>query len=67
MVGGDPYMPKHGTHTNKNKVLEGGRYARTERELRKKAIALLEKCQVEDRPTLGRRKRKERGDEREAA
>ena len=47
-VGGDPHMPKQSTH-NKNKGFEGGHYARTEEELYKKAIALLQKCKVEDR------------------
>ena len=32
---------------NKNKCLEGGKYARTEEELYKKAIDLLEKCKIE--------------------
>jgi hypothetical protein len=36
---------------NKNKGLEGGNYARTEEELYKKAIALLEKCKIETRHT----------------
>jgi hypothetical protein len=53
-VGGDPHMPTQSTHTkqsthNKYKGFEGGHYARTEEELYKKAIALLEKCKVEDR------------------
>ena len=41
-------MPKHSTHNykNKNKGFEGGHYARTEQELYKKAIALLEQCKV---------------------
>jgi hypothetical protein len=43
-------MPKYSTHSNKNKGFEGGHYARTEEELYEKAIALLEKCKVEDRP-----------------
>ena len=42
-------MPKYSTHSNKNKGFEGGHYARTEEELYEKAIALLEKCKVEDR------------------
>jgi hypothetical protein len=41
-------LPKHSTH-NKNKGFEGSHYARTEEELYKKAIALLQKCSVEDR------------------
>ena len=39
------------TPTNKYKgtgcPLQGGRYARTEEELYKKALALLEKCKIE--------------------
>jgi hypothetical protein len=42
-------MPKHSAHNNKNKGFEGGHYARTEEELYKKAIALLEQCKVKDR------------------
>ena len=30
--------------TNKDKCFQGGQYARTEEELYKKALALLEKC-----------------------
>jgi hypothetical protein len=35
------------TPTNKDKDIQGGRYARTEDELYEKAIALLEKCKIE--------------------
>jgi hypothetical protein len=35
------------TPTNKDKVLQGGRYARTEEELYERALALLAKCQIE--------------------
>ena len=35
------------TPTNECKGLHDGRYARTEAELYKKALALLEKCKVE--------------------
>ena len=35
------------TPTHKDKDLQGGRYARTEEELHKKALALLEKCKIE--------------------
>jgi hypothetical protein len=35
------------TRTDKDKGLEGGRYALTEDELYKKALALLEKCKIE--------------------
>jgi hypothetical protein len=38
------------TRNNKNKDLKGGRYARNEDELYKKAIALLEKCKMSDVP-----------------
>ena len=33
--------------TDKDNGLQGGRYARTEDELYKKALALLEKCKIE--------------------
>jgi hypothetical protein len=36
-------------NNNKNKGLEGGRYARTEDDLYKKAVELLNKCKVESR------------------
>jgi hypothetical protein len=36
-------------HNKKNERFMGGRYARTEEELYKKAIRLLDKCKVEDR------------------
>jgi len=42
-------MPKRSTHTNNNEGFQGGHYARSERELCEKAIALLQKCKVEDR------------------
>jgi hypothetical protein len=35
------------TPTNKDKGLQGGRYACTEEKLYKKALALLEKCKIE--------------------
>jgi hypothetical protein len=47
-VGSDPHMPKQSTHNIENKGFVGGHYARTEGELYKKAIALLEKCKVTD-------------------
>jgi len=37
---------KEQTPTNKDKGFQGGRYARTEEELYKKALALLEKCRI---------------------
>ena len=36
------------TITSKQESFEGGRYARTEEELYEKAIALLDKCKIED-------------------
>jgi hypothetical protein len=35
------------TPTNKDKGFQGGRYASTEEELYKNALALLEKCKIE--------------------
>ena len=35
------------TPTNEYRGLQDGRYARTEEELYKKALALLEKCKIE--------------------
>ena len=34
------------TPTNKDKGFQGGQYARTEEELYKKALTLLEKCRI---------------------
>jgi hypothetical protein len=42
-------MPQQSTPTDENEGFEGGRYASSERELYEKALALLEKCKVEDR------------------
>jgi hypothetical protein len=42
-------MQKRTAHNTKNKCFEGGQYARTEEELYKKAIELLEKCKIESR------------------
>jgi hypothetical protein len=42
-------MVVQATSHNKNKRFMVGRYARTEEELYKKAIRLLDKCKVEDR------------------
>jgi hypothetical protein len=39
------------TRNNKNSGIKGGRYARTEEELHKKAIALLDKCKIETQCT----------------
>ena len=49
-------MLQEGTPTNKDKGLQGGQYARTEEELYKKALALLEKCRI----APGRRARRYR-------
>ena len=38
------------TQNNYNKDFKGGRHARNEDELYKKAIALLEKCKMSDVP-----------------
>ena len=38
---------QEGAPTNKDKGFQGGQYARTEEELYKKALALLEKCRIE--------------------
>jgi hypothetical protein len=35
------------TRENETEISEGGKYARTEKELYEKAIALLEKCKIE--------------------
>ncbi len=43
-------MIMQGISDKENENLEGGRYARTEDELYKKAIALLEKCKIATRP-----------------
>ena len=40
-------MMQEETPTNKDKGYQGGQYARTEEELYKKALALLEKCKIE--------------------
>jgi hypothetical protein len=40
------YSCKQATPTNKDKGLQGGQYARTEEELYKKALAVLEKCRI---------------------
>jgi hypothetical protein len=36
---------------NENEDFEGGGYARTEEELYKKAVALLEKCKIATQPS----------------
>ena len=53
-------MPEQSTQTDENIGFEGGRYASTERELYEKALALLEKCKVEDRSQGGAKARNER-------
>jgi hypothetical protein len=45
--------------TNKDKGFQGGRYAPTEEELYKKALALLEKCKIE--PGVRARRYRSRG------
>ena len=42
-------MAKQQLHKNADKDFEGGRYARTEEELHKKAVILLDKCKIEPR------------------
>jgi hypothetical protein len=42
-------MAKQRVHKNENKGFGGGRYARTEVELYRKAVMLLEKCKIEPR------------------
>ena len=44
-------MAKQKVHKDGIKDFEGGRYARTEEELYKKALAVLEKCRIETRRT----------------
>jgi hypothetical protein len=46
---GSELMEKQIIHKNENKGFEGGRYARTEEELYKKAVMLLDKCKIEPR------------------
>ena len=41
------------TRNNKDYDLKGGQYARTEDELYKKAITLLDKCKIETCPQVG--------------
>jgi hypothetical protein len=48
MVGSE-LMAKQKAHKNANRDFEGGRYARTEEELHKKAVILLDKCKIEPR------------------
>jgi hypothetical protein len=48
MVGSE-LMAKQKVHKNAIKDFEGGRYARTEEELHKKAVMLLDKCKIEPR------------------
>ena len=53
-------MPEQSTQTYENEAFEGGRYAGSERELYEKALALLEKCKVEERREGGAKARNER-------
>jgi hypothetical protein len=49
MVFGSDLMLKQRTRNDKNKGFGGGKYARNEEELYKKAIGLLDKCKIETR------------------
>ena len=49
MFGSDLMVVQTTSNNKKSKRFMGGRYARTEEELYKKAIRLLDKCKVEDR------------------
>jgi hypothetical protein len=40
-------MAKQKVHKKANKDFEGGRYARTEEELYRRAVMLLDKCKIE--------------------
>ncbi len=42
-------MTKQKVHENKNRGFGSGQYARTEEELYKKALMLLDKCKIEPR------------------
>jgi hypothetical protein len=42
-------MAKQKVQENANKDFAGGRYARTEEELYRKAVMLLDKCKIEPR------------------
>jgi hypothetical protein len=42
-------MTKQRVYKNKNKGFGGGQYARSEQELYKKAVMLLDKCKIEPR------------------
>ena len=44
-------MMQEETSTDKDKGFEGGRYAPTEEELYRKALALLEKCKNDPEPS----------------
>ncbi len=44
-------MMQEKTPANKDKGFQGDRYAHTEEELYKKALALLEKCKIEPGPS----------------
>jgi hypothetical protein len=49
LVVGSDLMVMQRTRKNKKKGFEGGQYARSEEELYKKAIGLLDKCKIEAR------------------
>jgi hypothetical protein len=42
-------MAKQRVHKNENKSSEGAQYARTEQELYRKAVQLLDKCKIAPR------------------
>ena len=46
---GSELMTKQRVYKNKNKGFGGGQYARSEQELYKKAVMLLDKCKIEPR------------------
>jgi hypothetical protein len=46
---GSELITKQKIQENENKGIEGGRYARTEEELYKKAVMLLDKCKIKPR------------------
>jgi hypothetical protein len=49
VFGSDLVAMQRTGNNKKNKRFMGGRYARTEEELYRKAVELLDKCKVEDR------------------
>jgi hypothetical protein len=47
VVGSNLMVMQRNRNNNKRKVFEGGQYARSEEELHKKAMELLDKCKIE--------------------